>query len=257
MLIEKYFRISVELICPEEGEAVNFFRELCNNVGNISPIKVAVKSIVINDSKAMNAPVSNISPPVDNDRPIIIDTNGALIAGKPQLEALKANKCRTVYAIVLDLTAVLMGINKKFAGVKLTCSEIAMIACHLECLIGCRQGQRHDFNLSKKYKPDSQQTQKDTAITKNHTKINETKGGVVGKSPQLKPLKNDIKADLVIKSTLLSSKQTAQVYTMMSGEKTRDFIARYLGVYEKTLRKYKTVTYTGIADLGESFKVCK
>jgi len=71
----------------------------------------------------------------------------------------------------------------------------------------------------------------------------------VGKSPQLKPLKNDIEADLVIKSTLLSSKQTAQVYTMMSGEKTRDFIARYLGVYEKTLRKYKTVTYTGIADL--------
>jgi len=106
---------------------------------------IATHSIHCGTSKIMHAPINTTPLAVNQALAIIIDTHRQLIAGKTRLECYQAQHKKKVPVIMVDISALFMGLPAVIDCSALSYSQAIMIACHIEYLVGNRQGQRNDL----------------------------------------------------------------------------------------------------------------
>lgn len=137
---EEITQVSIERLSPSTEIANKLIRRLRSQ---ISPSLV---NMALNEIQMGNHPYLRFQK---SDRPIIVGTDGVLIAGLAQIEKCQFSGIKKTPVMVLDLEALLLE-KRLFTDIKfqLLISEEIAIGLRLESLLGNRQGQRNDLKSS-------------------------------------------------------------------------------------------------------------
>ena len=115
--------------------------------------RIFAKNIAINTinkvaSATMRAPINTKPLVINQGLAVIIDTHHQLITGKPQLDSYQAQHKTKIPVIMVDVSALLMGLglSAMIDCSALSYSQTTLIACHIEYLIGKQLDNRQPSN---------------------------------------------------------------------------------------------------------------